>query len=216
MAAAAIAGGVAAPVRLAGAIVLGAVVAVVLFAGMRYLILSEAPPVGERTAAPNIDILADQAESNLILRDLRPDAPEEVRAPPPPPRIQAAASEQPEEGLASILGALPEINPDAVSSENISFVVADRDVQPLVRIPPSYPPRAAEQGLEGSCDMAFDVLPDGSIDESTIQATCTSSVFAREASRAIARYKYAPKIVNGEAVVQRGLRQTIEFALADE
>lgn len=214
-AAAAIAGGVAAPVRLAGSIVLGAVVAVVLFGAMRYLILSEAPPVEDAGAPPQIDILADRAESNLILRDLRPDAPEEVKAPPPPPRIQAAASEQPEEGLASILGALPEIQPDAVASDDISFVVADRDVQPLVRIPPNYPIRAQEQGLEGSCDMTFDVLPDGSIDEATIAATCTSSVFAREASRAIARYKYAPKIVNGEAVVQRGLRQTIEFSFAE-
>ncbi len=216
MAAAAVAGGVAAPVRLAGSVVLGAVVAVLLFGGMRYLILSQAAEVGERTPPPNIDILADRAESSLILRDLRPDAPEEVKAPPPPPRIEAAASEAPQEGLASILGALPEINPDAVASEDISFVVADRDVQPLVRIPPSYPPRAAEQGLEGSCDATFDVLPDGSIDEATIQTTCTSSVFAREASRAIARYKYAPKIVNGEAVVQRGLRQTVVFEFADE
>ncbi len=63
--------------------------------------------------------------------------------------------------------------------------------------------------------MRFDVLPDGSIDESSIQASCTSSLFSREATRAIARYKYAPKIVNGEAVVQRGLRQTIEFQLQE-
>ena len=134
---------------------------------------------------------------------------------PPPPRIEAAKAEQPQEGLASILGALPDINPDAVGSGDIDFVVSDRDVQPLVRIPPQYPPRAAERGLEGTCDMVFDVLPDGTIDADSIQADCTSSLFARAASRAIARYKYAPKIVNGEAVVQRGLRQTIEFELAE-
>jgi protein TonB len=182
---------------------------------MRYLILSDAPPPQAKEAPPNIDILSDRSDSAVILRSLRPEVPDEVKAPPPPPRIEAAASEQPDEGLASALGALPEINPDAVNSESINFVVADRDVQPLVRIPPNYPVRAQEQGLEGSCDMTFDVLPDGTIDDTSIQASCTSSVFAREASRAIARYRYAPKIVNGDPVVQRGLRQTIEFAFAD-
>ena len=200
---------------LLGAVALGAFIAVAMFAAMRYLIMSDGVELEEKKEAPNIEITSSRQATDVIRRQDRPDEPDDVAAPPPPPRIEAAKAEQPQEGLASILGALPDINPDQVSSESINFVVADRDVQPLVRIPPQYPPRAAERGLEGSCDMTFDVLPDGSINESTIQADCTSSLFAREASRAIARYKYAPKIVAGEAVVQRGLRQTIEFALAD-
>ena len=198
-----------------GAIALAAFIAVAMFAGMRYLIMSDEVQLEEKKEPPNIEITSSRETSEVIRRQDRPDEPEEVKAPPPPPRIEAAKAEQPQEGLASILGSLPDINPDEVSSESINFVVSDRDVQPLVRIPPQYPPRAAERGLEGSCDMTFDVLPDGSIDEASIQADCTSSLFAREASRAIARYKYAAKIVNGEAVVQRGLRQTIEFQLAE-
>jgi protein TonB len=199
-----------------GAVVLGALIAVTMFALMRYLILTDARPVDEAREAPNIEITSDRRDSEVITRQDRPDEPDDVKAPPPPPRIEAAKAEQPQEGLAAALGALPDINPDAVQGENISFVVADRDEQPLVRMEPNYPMRAAERGLEGTCDMTFDVLPDGTIDASTIDADCTSSLFARDASRAVARWKYNPKIVNGEAVVRRGVRTTLDFRLADE
>jgi protein TonB len=204
------------PVRLVTGALLGAVVAVALFAGMRYLILSDAPPPEEALEAPNINIVSRRGESDVIRRDDRPEEPDEVRAPPPPPRIEAAKAEQPQEGLASMLGRLPDINPDAISSDSIQFVVADRDVQPIVRIEPSYPMRAQERGLEGTCLMRFDVLPDGSVDESTVVADCTSSLFSRDASRAVARWKYNAKIVNGEAVVQRGIETVLDFQLADE
>lgn len=200
----------------AGSLALGAVIAVAMFALMRYLILTDAPPPEERVEAPNIDITSNRSDTELIRRDDRPEEPDEVKAPPPPPRIEAAKAEQPQEGLAALLGALPDINADAIDSGSINFVVADRDVQPLVRIPPQYPPRALERGLEGSCTMRFDVLPDGTIDSSTIQADCSSSLFARAATRAVERFRYAPKIVDGEAVIQRGITTDVEFQLAEE
>lgn len=215
MAAVASAGLAAGPVRALTGIVLGAVMAVILFGAMRYLILSDAPPPEEGVEAPNIDIVSRRGDSDVIRRDDRPEEPDEVRAPPPPPRIEAAKAEQPQEGLASMLGRLPDINPDAINSDSIQFVVADRDVQPIVRIEPSYPARAAERNLEGTCHMRFDVLPDGSVDESTVVADCTSSLFARDASRAVARWKYNPKIVNGEPVVQRGIQTDLVFELTE-
>jgi protein TonB len=215
MAAVASAGLAFGPVRLAAGAVLGAVVAVLLFGGMRYLILSDAPPPEEVEESPSINIVSRRGDSNVIRRDDRPDEPDEIRAPPPPPRIEAAKAEQPQEGLASMLGRLPDINPDAINSDSIQFVVADRDVQPIVRIEPSYPVRAQERGLEGTCLMRFDVQPDGTVSEPTIVADCTSSLFSRDAARAVARWKYNPKIVNGEPVTQRGIETVLDFQLAD-
>lgn len=203
-------------IRLLISGVIGAAVAVVLFGAMRYLILSDTPPTEDAEEAPNINIVSRRTESNVVRRDDRPDQPDEVKAPPPPPRIEAAKAEQPQEGLASMLGSLPDINPDAVDRQDIKFVVADRDEQPLVRINPVYPPRAQERGLEGTCKMRFDVLADGTINAETITADCTSSLFARSASRAVARWKYNPKIVDGEPVARRGVAVDLDFALEDE
>ena len=203
------------PARAGASVILGAVAALFIFGGMRYLILSEGKEPEAKPDAPNIEITASRDDTRVITRNDRPDQPDEIKAPPPPPRIEAAKSEQPDEGLASILGALPGINPDAVDSGSIAFVVSDRDAQPLVRIPPQYPVRAAERGLEGSCDMTFNVLPDGTVDGTSIQARCTSSMFARDATRAVERWKYQPKIQNGEAVPRYGVATTLDFTLTD-
>jgi len=203
------------PVRMVGGLFAGAAMAFFIFGGMRYLILSDGAVPDERGPSIQIDITSDKTDSDVITRDDRPDEPDEVKAPPPPPRIQAAKSEVPEEGLASILGSLPEINPDAADASAVTFVVSDRDAQPLVRIPPQYPPRAAERGVEGSCDMSFNVFADGTIDGESIQARCTSSLFARAATRSVGRWKYQPKIQNGEAVPRYGVQTIVEFQLAD-
>jgi len=204
------------PVRFMSALVGGPIVALLIFGGMRYLILSEGTEPDERVETPQIDITSDRTDSAAITRNDRPDEPDEVKAPPPPPRIEAAKSEVPDEGLASILGSLPEINPDAADAGDLSFQVSDRDAQPLVRINPVYPPRAQERGVEGTCNMTFNVFADGTIDGDSIQARCTSSLFARAATRSVARWKYQPKIQNGEPVPRYNVHTEVVFEFGDE
>ena len=101
--------------------------------------------------------------------------------------------------------------PDS-AGDQVSFDVSDRDAQPLVRIPPQYPPRAAERGLEGHCTMSFDVTPDGT--PTNIVATeCTSSLFERTSVRAVERWRYEPKIQEGTAVWRRGVVTRIDYQL---
>ncbi|MGD2133976.1 MAG: TonB family protein [Maricaulaceae bacterium] len=202
-------------IRIAVGAVFAVIVTFALFGLMRALIFNEGGELEEKRDNVQISITSTREISDVITRQDRPEQPDETKTPPPPPRIEAAKSELPNEGMASFLGSLPDIDPDTVGSSDIAFVVADRDEQPLVRIPPQYPQRAAERGLEGSCDLTFDILPDGTIDGGSIQADCTSSLFSREATRAVERWRYAPRIVDGQPVIRRGWRTTLEFTLED-
>lgn len=197
--------------RIAIGVPVAALITFVLFSVMRALIFVEAAPPKDAGLAVSIKLADEIKESDVITRKRRPNKPKDVKTPPPPPKIEAAKAEKPKEGLASVLGALPDINPDKIDRGSFKFVVGDRDAQPLVRLEPQYPPRAAERGVEGKCSVVFDVNPDGT--PTNIRPTCDSSLFDDAVRRAVGRWKYQPKIVDGVAVMRRGVETDFEFKL---
>lgn len=149
-------------------------------------------------------------------RDFTPADLGEVIEPPPAPRVAVARTGKPSEASVSIMGRMPELSVGDVqiAREDINFRVSDRDAQPIVRIPPIYPPRAAERGLEGDCLMVFDVGPDGT--PVNIQAKACSNDTFREASlRAVEQWRYSPKVIDGQTVARSGVETRISYVLTD-
>lgn len=134
--------------------------------------------------------------------------------PPPPPKLSSAKS-QIDLPTPSIQGAAPtELNFDRVQSLAIDPVaISDRDAQPIRPPAPSYPQRAAERGVEGSCDVRFDVDTRGR--PYNVEATCTDNIFKREAERAVNRVEFAPKIIRGQAAERRNVVYPLEFTLRE-
>jgi len=85
--------------------------------------------------------------------------------------------------------------------------------RPVVRVPPAFPPRAASCGYEGRCTVIFDLDSSG-IPENILPA-CTSQLFERYASRAVARFQYAPLKIDGVETSYKGVMTVIRFELAD-
>jgi periplasmic protein TonB len=198
--------------RILVGIPVAAIITFLLFMLMRNLIIPEKIEIEEAEARAVIEITQQTKDSEIKRNIKRPDKPEDVKAPPPPPRIQPAKSEQPQEGLATTLGKLPDLQPQRVDKNDINFNVADRDEQPLVRIQ-NYPRRALERGSEGSCNATVDINPDGST--SNIRLSCTDSVFESQARRDIENWKYQPKVVDGQQVGRRNIRAELVYQLAD-
>lgn len=92
---------------------------------------------------------------------------------------------------------------------------SDTDVVPLVRIPPEYPPRALSRELEGWVRVRFTITETGSVIDAVVVES-TSSVFDDAALRAIARWRYNPKVENGSPVQRVGVETVLDFQLADE
>lgn len=191
---------------IAGIITIG------LFLLMKFLISQEID-LKEKEEAVRFDINPKIEELSIRARDVKADRAKDVQPPPPPPQIEKQKATQPTEGIANISGAIPDFEAPQLNRGAVNFNVSDRDAQPLVRIPPMYPPRASERGTEGSCNMRFDVSPLGK--PYNISADCSSSVFARAATRSVEKWKYNPKIVDGNAVARSNVQTTIKFQLAD-
>ena len=91
----------------------------------------------------------------------------------------------------------------------------DTDVLPLVRIPPDYPPRALSRGIEGWVRVQFTISTNGSVKDAVVVAADPQNVFDAAALAAIARWRYNPRIVNGEAVERVGVQTEIRFELTE-
>ena len=158
-------------------------------------------------------ITPQQQDSEVRTRQRsKPKRIDSAKKPPPPPKVSATKSNI-NLPTPQIEGAAPtELNLGRMQSLAIDPVaISDRDAQPIRPPVPTYPQRAAERGIEGSCEVRFDVDTRGN--PYNIQATCSDNVFKREAERAVGRVEFAPKIVRGKAAERRNVVYPLEFKL---
>lgn len=86
------------------------------------------------------------------------------------------------------------------------------EVTPLVDIPPNYPQRALAAGIEGEVTLAFTITADGRVDNLRVTEAKPRGVFEREARRAAARWRFAPRRENGQPVAREATK-TLYFRL---
>jgi protein TonB len=77
---------------------------------------------------------------------------------------------------------------------------SDSDSVPLVRVPPQYPIRAAERGIEGWVVLRFTITATGTVENPVVLDANPKRIFDRSAIRALKKWKYRPRIVDGVAV----------------
>jgi len=94
-----------------------------------------------------------------------------------------------------------------------SAMMRDGDATPIVRIEPKYPVQAARDGINGYVVMRFSIMEDGSVDEVEVIEAEPKRIFDKEAIRALKRWKYSPKIENGKALKQPGIKVRLDFNL---
>ncbi|WP_339334507.1 energy transducer TonB [uncultured Maricaulis sp.] len=201
-------------IRLVIGVPVAAIITVFLFYVMQDLIKTEEIEQADESEDLVFSINDEVTEVEARRRDTTIEDVQQVDPPPPPPQIERQRAEQPSEGLATVMGAIPDFEAPQLNSDSVSFSVSDRDAQPLVRIEPQYPLRAAERGIEGSCWVRFDVTPDGTPTNIDIYR-CDSSFFERASSRAVERWRYNPKVQDGVPVARRGVETRFDFRLAE-
>ncbi|HEX5418386.1 MAG TPA: M56 family metallopeptidase, partial [Gammaproteobacteria bacterium] len=90
----------------------------------------------------------------------------------------------------------------------------DSEVLPLIRVPPDYPPAALKEHKEGSVQLKFTIAKDGSTDNISVVSS-TDSAFEDAAVKAVAQWRYLPRLVAGVPVDKQGVQTVIKFMLAD-
>ncbi len=111
----------------------------------------------------------------------------------------------------------PMVGGDGMFIGNFGTVdkTAEGEAIPIVRIQPVYPRDAQMKGQSGWVKVEFTITPDGSVRDPRVLDAEPARVFNREALRAILKWKFKPRVVDGVAV-DRLATQTIEFNLGQD
>jgi len=135
----------------------------------------------------------------------------ERERPPPAPEVprMAFSSGSVESNVATLT---PSVDARGAMSGLSLSAGSDRDTIPLVRVPPDYPPRALNRGLEGWVQVQFTITGTGSVKDAVVVKS-SSKVFEEAALKSILRWRYNPKIENGVAVDRVGVQTIIRFTL---
>jgi len=89
----------------------------------------------------------------------------------------------------------------------------DREVMPIVRIAPDYPPKALKDQIEGWVKVQFTITPTGSVRDPLVVDSSPKDTFDAAAVKSIARWRYNPKIEDGVPVERVGVQTVIRFQL---
>jgi len=186
----------------------GALFSVALFLGLAHLV--NVPfEVAPATVAKPIELKA-----------VRPDTPEHTTREPrvvrKPPTLEPG---------------LPNLNVDGVGDVIVQRAIytrptvdtrpgrhglsrgLDGDVTPIVQTKPEYPARELSKGTQGWVRVQFSVTSIGTVRDAVVVDSEPAAVFDQAALKAIARWRYNPRVENGEAVERVGLQTIIRFTI---
>jgi protein TonB len=197
--------------RVVVAVALGVVTAFALFWVMQALIGVEGE-LEESGSRLSVDYVRLKRDNTPELKKREPPKREKPKQQPPPPEMNMAKAMNPSEAVGEIV---PMIDTGAELEKATSLGAGgtDRDIVPLVRVDPDYPPRAKQRGIEGYVDVEFTISPVGTVQNPQVIASEPSFVFDRAALRAVRKWKYNPKIENGVAVPRSGVQVRLRFEL---
>jgi len=197
---------------------LGTLVAVTLFLIMQGLISGRSSVDRDREDSVRLDFIqADQEQIENIRRRTPPPEPDPPDKPPPPPKLAVNQSDRPRQSMPSV--AMPKIDIGVAAGGGpylgdwqAGDPGAEGDAIPIVRINPEYPREALISGTEGWVEIELTIEPDGSVSNPRIVAAEPRRIFDRSALRAIYKWKYKPRIVDGQPVA-RQWTQRLDFKL---
>jgi protein TonB len=184
-----------------------------LFYLMQALILGKDMKL-DKAGGTMVDFIRLKKESEVETKKRKMPDKKEPEEPPPPPDLSMARSNKPSQEMGDMAFAI-DVDVD-VGGTNISIAASDSDVIPVVRVNPQYPLRASERGIEGWVEVEFTISKLGTVKDPRVFNSHPSSIFDRAALKAIRKWKYNPKIEDGEPVERPGIKVRLKFELSNQ
>ncbi len=196
------------PVALISAVV---ITAGILFV-MQLLIATGEKALTEESARYFLDFVRVKQEEAVETKDRKVEKPQAPQEAPP-------STPQPRTDNAGDVGGIS-VNISGPSSTNIDmdvggtgWVVSDGEYLPIVKVAPEYPRRALQRGIEGYVIVEYTVTKLGTVVNPRVIEAQPEGIFDDAAMKSALKYKYKPRVVDGEPIDVPGVRTIIRFEL---
>jgi len=209
--------------RLLFSALTGTMVAIALFLMMSGMIAGAGGASERQSNLLNLDFIRlNLEEIENIRRRLPPPVPEKAAQAPQLAQSDLATDEIPLQPMPEIES--PDIDISGVqvgsalemgrfsTAMRLGNFAEDGDIVPILRVEPVYPTVAMTRKIGGWVDVEYVVMPDGSVAQARVVDSQPKGMFEKAALRAINKWKFKPRIVDGQPV-PRGVDQRINFNL---
>lgn len=198
-------------VRYILGVALGAVVTFLLFLLMQALIKSDRSPFDDQVTGKLVDFVRLQDDVDVQVRQRKPTPPPPPDEPPPDMPVPEFDTSANTTGVE--IGAV-NVNVD-LNVGGVGGFSSDGEYLPIVKVAPVYPRRAQTRGIEGYVLLEFVVTRTGAVRDPVVIEAKPPGIFDSAAINAALKFKYKPKVVNGEPIDVAGVRNLITFELAE-
>lgn len=190
---------------------LGAVVAVPIAVGLFYLMQSLISRDYEQEEIKNrkiADIVVPETEIEVNVKEQKPEKVEDPEEPPPDIEPMDMDLDMDMNVVNTAPGASVEVS---ISASGMSS--GDGEYLPIVKVAPIYPRRAQTRGITGYCIVEYTVTRSGSIRDVRPVDCQPSGVFERASIKAAEKFKYKPRVVDGEPIEVAGVQNKFTYEL---
>lgn len=200
--------------RLVIGLVMALAVTLSLFWLMQYLIETADRTLNDSGAGSLVDFVRVKRDESVKARQLKPEKPPPPDSPPPQPPTPQLDNLNPNAEKVAIQ-AVP-VETDIEMTGGFSLGVGEGDYLPIVKVAPIYPNRALTRGIEGYCVVQYTVTRQGTTKNPVvIEDQCTSSLFHSASLSAVLKFKYKPRIMDGEAVEVPGVQNKFIYEITE-
>ena len=192
----------------------GAVAAVPIALGLFYLMQSLIDTQFEQEDVKTRKIADIVVPDKVIETNLKEVLPEKVEDPDEPqpdmePLDFDTDLDMSTANMAPTVAVTVNINASGLSS-------GDGEYLPIVKVAPIYPRRAQTRGITGYCIVTYTVTTTGAIRDPYVEneSDCTpKGIFERASLKAALKFKYKPRVVDGEAIEVAGVQNKFTYEL---
>ena len=204
-------------IRLFLALPLAGALGLALFSFMAWMVDNGHQRSPDNSETLSFNMVMVEAEQEVQRRQRA--VPEQPEMPEPPPEAKTSQSQAEVTPLNS-MSSLPSLDLNtsvdglAINAPTFSDFGSNQQAMPLYRVEPRYPAKALKRGAEGHVIMSFTIDETGRPVDIQVTDANPRRMFEREAMRALKKWKYQPKVVDGKAIAQVGQTVKLEFKLA--
>jgi protein TonB len=188
----------------------GGVITFFLFLLMQALIASDEAKLEEGVKGRLLDFVRLNQDEEVQTKQRKPKPPPPPDEPPPDmpkPDFETSDSNQ---GVS-----MDAVDVDVSLNVEGGGFSSDGDYLPIVKVAPQYPRRAQTRGIEGFVLLEYIVTKTGAVRDPVVIDAKPPGIFNRAAINAALKYKYKPKVVNGEPIDVAGVKTRITFEMAE-
>lgn len=190
--------------------VLALVITLVLFYLMQALIATGSKLEQSTTVFKIVDATMPDIEMEVIREIEKPQEIQQLDT--PPPEVQERSMNMDSGPSLNLQRAV--VNLDAgLDIGGASISITDGEMLPLVNVTPTYPTRAAQRGIQGWCQVSFTVTGTGGVENVVVVDGEPKGVFDSSSVRAAEKFKFQPRVVDGEGVPVPNVQYVFRYQL---